>query len=538
MKKIVFCKKNVFSVIFLLSVFALCGCKKSKYNNVKKVRNLKIGTYNGKKCLIGCNKNANTINITDDLGIEVIASDFIEHNKDEYIVNEKTWYKFDNFVLSKTVKDIEVLSYNFEINNLFYNGTIADMCDVYHEYKSDGTKSEHLPYSVTFGTGSTPVHNIYEKCNNVYILDNYGDIVYGGNRYKKLEDIIIPKNVKNIKKRAFNNIKSIKSVTIEEGVESIGDYAFNNCSNLEKVVMPNSINYIGIGAFSFSEKLNDINLSNNINCLNDGVFFGCYNLEQISLPSSIKKIDDRAFAHCNLKSIELPDGLKYMGHRAFYNCKNLTNIELPKSLEFIGYEAFFYCDNLEKLIVPKNVTSIMPLVNFNNPNSGLVISGEDVTMWIYSVSEIRMADYIILPDKTDDYFIWSYYYGSSNSEINYLVISKDVKEINIMLIYPWITNQFDYNLSPFKHVCYTGTREEWDSIKFYFGYYTIDMFSEAMYQNKIDKEDIEDMIMDAYKDYDVEYLDFKVYFYSEEEPIENKGDFWHYVDEKPRLWEE
>ena len=61
--------------------------------------------------------------------------------------------------------------------------------------------------------------------------------------------VTIPKSVRKIGKRAFQNCKSLTSLTIPDSVSEIGHLAFLKCSGLTSVTIPDSVTKIGDYAF-------------------------------------------------------------------------------------------------------------------------------------------------------------------------------------------------------------------------------------------------------------------------------------------------
>lgn len=86
---------------------------------------------------------------------------------------------------------------------------------------------------------------------------------------------VIPSNVKIIWSSAFSFSK-IQTLVIPEGVKNIKFGAFENCKNLTKINIPEMLAR-----------------------LEDCVFMGCRNLKEIALPSIISHIGDDIFLDCN-----------------------------------------------------------------------------------------------------------------------------------------------------------------------------------------------------------------------------------------------
>ena len=79
-----------------------------------------------------------------------------------------------------------------------------------------------------------------EKLDQVpsFYLDNSNIIEY-----------IIPSNIKDIKRCAFQVCQELKNIEISEGVQYISEYVFFQCTKLNKIYLPSSLKYIGDHAF-------------------------------------------------------------------------------------------------------------------------------------------------------------------------------------------------------------------------------------------------------------------------------------------------
>ena len=69
-----------------------------------------------------------------------------------------------------------------------------------------------------------------------------------------MEEIIIPRNIREIQKDAFKNCKCLRKVTFEEGsmLNRIACGAFQNCSSLKNILFPDGLEEIGLDAFEES----------------------------------------------------------------------------------------------------------------------------------------------------------------------------------------------------------------------------------------------------------------------------------------------
>ena len=179
-------------------------------------------------------------------------------------------------------------------------------------------------------------------------ISTIGDNVFLG--FEKIEKIILPSSIKEIKEFAFYACFSLKEIAIPEGIVEIGQGAFAGCSALESFTFPSTVKKIGKAAFRDCDSLQSINIPEGVTTMGEEVFEGCEKLEKVIIPSSVEKVGDKAFALCeNLKEIKISEGVTTIGRKAFADCYNLENITIPASMRKIEDLAFFACDNLREV---------------------------------------------------------------------------------------------------------------------------------------------------------------------------------------------
>ena len=128
--------------------------------------------------------------------------------------------------------------------------------------------------------------------------------------------VVLPKNLKNIGKRAFYDSK-INTLDLTECplLETIADYAFADASNL------------------------NLNLSKSTKLKNIGEFAFQYVEGKIILPDQLESLPELSFAHFD-GTVVLPKNLKNIGKEAFYDSQ-IIEINLPGSLQSIADQAFY-----------------------------------------------------------------------------------------------------------------------------------------------------------------------------------------------------
>ncbi len=125
----------------------------------------------------------------------------------------------------------------------------------------------------------------------------------------------VPKHIKNIADRCFNERWELQELTLPEDLDSIGSYAFRKCIHLRRIRMPKKVEHLGTGLFQ-----------------------ECTALRQVRIPQGAEEID----------------------FEMFQRCESLREIHLPETVQRVHGSAFATCSSLEYLFVPASVFSILP----------------------------------------------------------------------------------------------------------------------------------------------------------------------------------
>lgn len=175
----------------------------------------------------------------------------------------------------------------------------------------------------------------------------------------KVQKIVFPKSMENIKYRAFYQHPTLQSVVFN-GYTNIDDYAFNGCYSLESVTytVDGESGRYGINSHAFEKcsNLKTVLLAEGLATLQTYAFSES-GLIEITIPGA--NIGEKAFSDCkSLQRVNIEEGTSYIGVSAFEDCKSLENIVLPKSVEEIRKSAFAYNTKLKIINIPESVTSI------------------------------------------------------------------------------------------------------------------------------------------------------------------------------------
>lgn len=306
----------------------------------------------------------------------------------------------------------EYAFFDTPLQNIYYNGTIADWCNTELEVQS-----------LIIGDDS-----------NFYILDENGMVEHDDKKYSLLTDeLVIPNSVTSIKARVFgwraftsvsfgNNVLSIgqsafegdipkvyydgsladwcninfegygssplnannnaelyfldengnvvhnnkrysmlTEVIIPNNITSIKPYTFSNWGFLTRVTIPDHVVSIGTNAFYNCKTLTEVEVSNYITDIGDYAFMSCGSVTNITLPSSVINIGESAFESCYYTTFSFDNNLPNLtslGKRAFDLCNGLTSFVIADGVSTIRSETFAFCSNLNSLVMGVGITSI------------------------------------------------------------------------------------------------------------------------------------------------------------------------------------
>lgn len=143
------------------------------------------------------------------------------------------------------------------------------------------------------------------------------------NQCRKLTEVNVPGNIKQICTAAFQECSGLKDLTFNKGLTNMGSNCFDQCTALESVVLPTGLKNVGNYAF-----------------------VGCQSLKEIVIPEGVETLEVGCFERTNISSVRLPNSLKYIHDNVFRECKNLKTITIPENVEEIGSNAFALCNKI------------------------------------------------------------------------------------------------------------------------------------------------------------------------------------------------
>ncbi len=180
----------------------------------------------------------------------------------------------------------------------------------------------------------------WPKVLNIQDLKTYLQIKYGDNYELRCPVSFCDK--------IYVNGVELVDLVIPEGIEVIPAEAFYGYIKLNSVVIPSGVKEIRYRAFCTTGD----------GWGGDHPGPGYCGLNNVTFPNTLKTIGSYAFYGNQLKSVVLPNSLTTIGECAFARCRQLTSIDFPNSLKSINARAFDYCDQLTSISIPKSVTSI------------------------------------------------------------------------------------------------------------------------------------------------------------------------------------
>ena len=183
----------------------------------------------------------------------------------------------------------------------------------------------------------------------------------------KIENVVIPANVRGIGKFAFTNCTSLGRFAATSTLEDIGESAFYGDSALREVMLPETMLRIRARAFEKCTSITEFAFPEGIEVVSSAVLSGAIRLQHVVIPTTVTRIEERAFENCrNLEHVASNrttiDGdifnYNYIGSKAFFGCSSLDSIALPEGLTHIGDKAFENAVSLKSINVPSTVTEI------------------------------------------------------------------------------------------------------------------------------------------------------------------------------------
>ena len=306
-------------------------------------------------------------------------------------------------------------------------------------------------------------------------------------------EIVIPAMLPNgriiteIAASAFLNCENITDISVPDTVEKIGTNAFAKCTNLTYYAddygyyLGNEQNPFLILIDVKDTKLTSFDFRPTTKIIGEKAFFQCKNLTAIEIPEGVTQIVRYSFQSCNsLKAVSIPASVKYIDFWTFYQSANIESLTV--SAQNPIYQSINNC------IVEKATKTLITGVE----SSVIPTGGEYVTVLGNNAFCRVTWNFANIPDGITEI---SQLVFQSCAQLESVCIADSVTVIG--------KNVFK-GCENLQTIYYTGTVADWAKIS-------------------IDATNAE---LNA----------ATIVYYSETKPTEN-GNYWHYVDGVPTLWE-
>jgi hypothetical protein len=266
--------------------------------------------------------------------------------------------------------------------------------------------------------------------------------------------------------------------------------AFLGNEQIVSVYINDNIEDIGTSAFQECSNLKNIYFSESSQCTSIGswAFHKCKSLKYIKLPPKLNKISEGLLNDCsNLERIFLPKSIKEFEDKVFSNCAKLKTVEIEDIASYcsavrdsVSTKASPFFNKADLYYDGKIVENLS--LNYDN----LTVVGAT------SFAHCRSIKNLVIGDEIKEIKTYSFFDCSNLEEI---ILGNGIININRLAFAESIK---------IKRVFYNGTST--------FAEATINIYP-----------------------YNEPLTSATWYYYSETQPT-SQGNFWHYVNGKPKIW--
>lgn len=394
------------SIIFVLCIFMLIGCKEIKSTTfLTTTKENTTTTIEDNKSNITTSTNE-VITTTKENAPTTTTQEIIT-TTEEIVITTEHIHEYSEWQITKNPTCIDT---GIEERTCF--------CGEIETRSIDALGHNYSEWIIVEPTDNTNGYRYKEcsRCDNVFVDPNYtidlvSCLVYelsedesyyivSGMKGYNYDSVVIPdtyndKPVKEIKNNAFYGCSSLKSVIISDGVETIGNFAFYNCSSLSLIDMSEHIESIGHFAFYNCWSLTTITIPVSTTKIGQYAFYNCFKLVEIVNKSNIElSIEQEDYGYVayyakniieeesqtklittddgyilyvdgdyrelidyisKKREVEIPNNTLYVRAYAFYNCDYITSVTFPGSVVYVGECAFCNCTSLIYITMPYSV---------------------------------------------------------------------------------------------------------------------------------------------------------------------------------------
>ena len=192
---------------------------------------------------------------------------------------------------------------------------------------------------------------------------------------KNLKDVEFSPNVTNIGKYAFFGTLSLNDIKLPKNLQVLEEGTFagyeDDVKSLEdqltQIVLPENLKKLKRNVFGNRKELKIVEFNHSLQSIGDHAFYNTA-VESIKLPENLEEVEEYAFANCkNLKIVQLSHKMRTIKPYTFRDCVQLCDIDIPDGIREIQEDAFKGDESLPyKLKLPNNLLSIAPFAFYGS----------------------------------------------------------------------------------------------------------------------------------------------------------------------------
>ena len=200
---------------------------------------------------------------------------------------------------------------------------------IYVKVIEDGVLKKYIPgYQHEEIVIPYNVHTIGENCFNPFSperipVDNKFELDHW-DAYMKIKIIVIPDNIKSIRRYAFIQLPNLESFLVQDGCTAAKVYDDALISTDGKAMM-----------FCPPKKYGDFAIPHGVETIWENAFEAS-ELSTVIFPETVTEIEDDAFSHSEISSVYIHSSVTKIGKRVFKGCRHLT-VKAPKGSYAIAY---------------------------------------------------------------------------------------------------------------------------------------------------------------------------------------------------------
>ena len=397
-------------------------------------------------------------------------------------IGSKAFYCCESLIELKVPKSVEHLEFN-----------AFEQCKALALYAEVANKPEQWPesfYCYTYPEKYVPI--VWDYKNNSVATDGYEYSVINGIRYA-LQDGRAMVAIQPINILSANIPKTVVYKGGTYRVDSMVEQAFYGCGLMKSVTVPSSIHTLPEKAFAGCLLLSNVTLQNGIQALCSDVFFECSSLTEVVIPQSVTTMERSTVRSCLALTVYCQAQSKPEGwnnewdyenrHAKVWDCNNNEVAEDGNIYKVVDGVRYALKDGVATVVCqPVNSTDVVVLASIEHKGQ------------TYAVKTIS------------SHAFYSCYL------LNSIVVSNGIETIEQYAIYDC------YNINKVVIPASVKSMQPYTITVHYFLYVYVDVQSDLKGWAK------------NWQGGNV------VCYYSETQPTDTNGYYWHYVDGEIVRW--